>query len=74
MRTFVLASLLAVALSACSTPPDVTPEEAARADCERRQVPQAQMQACLEETEDTIREARELQRIRNLPQSQNTPR
>lgn len=72
MRNLVWAGALAAALGACASQPDVTPEQAARADCERRQVPAEHMTRCLEETEETIRTARELQRIR--PPPANAPR
>ncbi|MBX9747077.1 MAG: hypothetical protein K2X34_09260, partial [Hyphomonadaceae bacterium] len=62
LKRLILISAAAAALGACATAePDVTPEQAARAECERRQTPPDQMTACIEEAEDTIRAARDQQ-------------
>jgi len=76
VRKTVLIGVLAASLSACASDSgsNVSVEEAARAECERRQTPADQMQACVEEAEDTIREARELQRLRPPPPPAPAPR
>lgn len=53
----------AAVLGACaSSEPQVSIAEAARAECERMQVPAENMQACLEDREALLRTARDLQR------------
>lgn len=57
---------------AASGEPVMTVEQAARADCERRDPPPADMDACIFEAERTIRDARDLAR-RQAPREQPRP-
>ena len=55
-------ALMLMAGCAASGEPVTTVEQAARADCARRDPPPADMDACIFEAERTIRDARDLAR------------
>lgn len=65
MRTvaYLAFSALALALAACANSSEAQPSvaEAARADCEARQVPAESMDVCIVEASEAIRVARERQ-------------
>jgi len=66
-------ALLGVAGCASSGEEVMSVEQAARSECEGRQPPPADMRACIETAEDTIREARELARLRPPPPAPRPP-
>ncbi len=69
---FAALALVLAAGCASSGEEVMSVEEAARADCESRQTPPENMQACIERAEDTIRDARDLAR-RQPPRPQPRP-
>lgn len=76
MRTFAFGfAAVAVLFSAgCASSGEtvISARDAARAECEARQPPPADMQACILEAEQTIRDARDLAR-RQPPRPQPRP-
>lgn len=67
--------LAAALLAGCASSGEeiVSVNEAARAECGRRVPPPAEMQQCIEAEEVTIREARELARLRPPPPRARPP-
>ena len=72
---YVAVAIAAATMAGCASSGEevVSVAEAAQAECARRVPTPTDMQACIESEEDTIREARELARLRPPPPAPRPP-
>jgi len=72
---YVAVAMAAATMAGCASSGEevVSVTEAAQAECARRVPAPTDMQACVEAEEDTIREARELARMRPPPPAPRPP-
>jgi len=72
---YVAVAMAAATMAGCASSGEevVSVEEAARAECARRVPAPTDMQACIESEEDSIREARDLARMRPPPPAPRPP-